>query len=138
MANTARSDFDLGKLYVLLVEDEPFSVRLTTGVLRQIGINDVTVARDGAEAVEMLKAVLRPVNLIISDWNMPKMNGLELLKTVRATWPDIPFLMLTGSRSPDLVLAAREQHVNAYIVKPFSSEQLLKKITGIFQKPKAG
>ena len=137
MSNTPiRGDGEFTKLTVLLVEDEPFSIRLATSVLRQIGVTDIATARDGAEAIEVLKSAVRPVHLIISDWNMPNMNGLELLKKVRATWPDIPFLMLTGSRSPDLVLAAREHQVNAYIVKPFSAEQLGKKIASILRKPK--
>ena len=119
---------DFTQLSALLVEDEPFAARLAQSILRQIGVNDIVVARDGAEALELLKTATKTINLVISDWKMPNMNGIELLKTVRQTWPDMPFLILTGSSSAEVVLAAREHHVNAYVVKPFSAEQLSKKI----------
>ncbi len=119
-------------LTVLLVEDDGFALRLAQSVLRHLGIGVILTARDGEEAIRILESESTKVDLIVSDWNMPKLSGLDLLRHVRKTWQNMPFLMLTGRASEDFVLAAREYGVNAYIVKPFSPEQLLRKIQSVF------
>jgi two-component system chemotaxis response regulator CheY len=115
-------------LSLLLAEDEAFSRKLTLATLQRIGIRKITAATDGAEALQAITAAREPFHLIISDWNMPGINGLELLRLVRTHHPHMPFLMLTGHADQDLVLAARAARVNGYIVKPFSTDQLKSKI----------
>lgn len=115
-------------LSVLLAEDEAFSRKLTVATLQRLGLRRVTAVNDGAEAFKAVNAARTPFHLIISDWNMPNMNGLELLRQVREHHPHMPFLMLTGHAEQDLVMAARTARVNGYIVKPFSTEQLRSKI----------
>jgi len=115
-------------LSVLLVEDEAFARKLTLATLQRIGIRKVTAAENGNEALKAIGHSREPFHLILSDWNMPVMNGLELLHEVRAHHPSMPFLMLTGHADEELVLAARAARVNGYIVKPFSTEQLRSKI----------
>jgi two-component system chemotaxis response regulator CheY len=119
-------------LTVLLVEDDGFALRLAQSILRNLGIGAILTARDGEEAIRVLESESTKVDLIVSDWNMPKLSGLDLLRHVRKTWHNMPFLMLTGRASEDFVLAAREYGVNAYIVKPFSPDQLLRKIQSVF------
>lgn len=115
-------------LSLLLAEDEAFARKLTLATLQRIGIRKVTAVTDGAQALEAIAQAREPFHLIISDWNMPNLNGLQLLKLVRDHHPHMPFLMLTGHADQDLVLAARAARVNGYIVKPFSAEQLRSKI----------
>jgi two-component system chemotaxis response regulator CheY len=130
-----RTDPRFAALTVLLVEDDGFALRLAQSILRNLGIGVILTARDGEEAIRILESESTKVDLIVSDWNMPKLSGLDLLRHVRKTWHNMPFLMLTGRASEDFVLAAREYGVNAYIVKPFSPEQLLRKILSVFNMP---
>ena len=124
-------DPKLTRVSVLLVEDDAFALRLAQSVLKQLGVITIWVARDGAEALNVLRAEAGKIDLIISDWNMPKMSGLELLKTVRAFRPDMPFIMLTGKTSPEFVLDAKDNGVNGYISKPFTPEQLYKRLIAV-------
>jgi two-component system chemotaxis response regulator CheY len=125
------TDKMLARLSVLLVEDDTFALRLAQSILKQLGINAITIARDGQEALRTLQTGATKVDLIISDWNMPKMSGLELLKSVRAFHPDMPFIMLTGKASPEFVLEAKDNGVNGYVVKPFSPDQLYKRLVTV-------
>jgi two-component system chemotaxis response regulator CheY len=122
-----------GRLSVLLVEDELFAQKLATNVLKQIGVKDVAVAKNGADALKILAMPRSKFDLIISDWNMPEVTGLNLLKSVRQTWPDMPFIMLTGKTTGDFVLAAKEHGVNGYIAKPFAPIQLINKIASVLR-----
>lgn len=119
---------DFASLSLLLAEDEPFARRLTLATLQRIGIRNVVVVENGTEALNAIAAARAPFHLILSDWNMPGMNGLELLRLVREEHMHMPFLMLTGHADQELVMAARAARVNGYIVKPFSTEQLRSKI----------
>lgn len=118
-------------LSVLLVEDDAFAVKIAETVLRQLRIPYVSTARDGAEALDVLNAGMQKYDLIISDWNMPEMTGLQLLKAVRQKWPAMPFIMLTGRATPEFVVQARDNGVDAYVVKPFSPAQLGQKIQSV-------
>jgi two-component system chemotaxis response regulator CheY len=124
-------------LSVLLVEDDAFAVKIAQTVLRQLHIPYVSTARDGAEALDILNANMQRFDLIVSDWNMPEMTGLQLLKAVRRKWANMPFIMLTGKASPEFVVQARENGVDAYVVKPFSPSQLSQKIQGVLQAKQA-
>ena len=126
------------KLTVLLVEDDGFALKLAQSVLRNLGVGHVILARDGAEAIRILDSKATRADLIISDWNMPNVTGLDLLRHVRKTWQNMPFIMLTGRATEDFVLAAKEHGVNGYVVKPFSPDQLSRKIQSVFNmKPEA-
>ena len=126
------------KLTVLLVEDDGFALKLAQSVLKNLGVGHVILARDGAEAIRILDSKATRADLIISDWNMPNVTGLDLLRHVRKTWQNMPFIMLTGRATEDFVLAAKEHGVNGYVVKPFSPDQLSRKIQSVFNmKPDA-
>lgn len=131
MLNTKPRRFE--NLSILLAEDDPFTNKLVVSTLHRIGIRSVLSVKDGAEALRVIGEAKQPIDLIISDWNMPNITGLALLKLVRNEHPTLPFLMLTGNASLDLVKAARDSGVDGYIVKPFSTDQLRSKISGILQ-----
>lgn len=122
----------LERLRVLLVEDDMFAQRLAASVLRQLGVSNLTIVKDGQAAIDLLGASEIKFDLIISDWNMPKVTGLDLLKHVRKTWENMPFLMLTGNANEEFVIAARQNKVDAYVIKPFSAGQLQQKLAVMF------
>jgi two-component system chemotaxis response regulator CheY len=122
------AEMTYANLSVLVVEDEPFARKLTLATLQRIGVRKIVAAENGAAALNAIATAREPFHLIVSDWNMPEMNGLELLQAVREEHPHMPFLMLTGHAGQELVLAARAARVNGYVVKPFSTEQLRSKI----------
>ena len=139
MQPSQTSEQIFSNLSVLLVEDDAFAVKIAQTVLRQLHIPYVSTARDGAEALDILNANMQRFDLIvvISDWNMPEMTGLQLLKAVRRKWANMPFIMLTGKASPEFVVQARENGVDAYVVKPFSPSQLSQKIQSVLQAKQA-
>lgn len=119
-------------LAVLLAEDESFTRQLAVSCLNRIGVKAITTAANGLDALKIVDSS-QPIDLIISDWAMPQMTGLDLLRLSRNVRPQIPFLMLTGHADLDLVKAARTHRVDGYIVKPFSVDQLKTKIAAIFR-----
>jgi two-component system chemotaxis response regulator CheY len=116
----------------LIVDDQMTMRSLIRTALSQIGITSVREAYDGEEALRLL--VTRPANLIISDFNMPKLDGLGLLRAVRAHAPikNAAFIMLTGRADVDLVARAKQYGVNNYLVKPFTAQILKQKIEDVF------
>jgi two-component system chemotaxis response regulator CheY len=123
---------DFKDLWVLLVEDDIYSQRMTQMMLRQYGVEKLETANNGAKALEMIKEVKGHYDLIVSDWNMPEVTGLDLLKEIREMGVRTKFLMLTSNAGKEFVLQAREHRVDAYIAKPFSSLQLKQKLTALF------
>ena len=121
----------LSELKVLIVEDNREAMQLLKMVLRDLGLGQVFSAGDGAEAEAFLAAAHEMVDLIICDWRMPRMTGIELLEQVRMNYPAMPFIMVTANRDIDSVKAARGLGVNAYIVKPYAPEQLESKLTAL-------
>lgn len=121
-------------LKILVVDDFSTMRKVIRNLLRQIGYETIIEAEDGTAAWAILKA--EQIDLIISDWNMPNMNGLELLKAVRADakLAQTPFLMVTAEALQDNVVAAIKAGVSNYIVKPFTAEVLSEKITKILAK----
>jgi two-component system chemotaxis response regulator CheY len=114
---------------VLVVDDFATMRRIIKNALKQIGFADIMEADDGTTALTLLKE--KTFDLIISDWNMPKMNGLDLLKTVRGDekTSDIPFIMVTAEAQKENVLQAVQAGVSNYIVKPFTAEAMKAKLT---------
>ena len=119
-------------LRVLIVDDQLTMRALVRGGLVAAGVSDITDAADGEEALKTL--VSKSINLVISDFNMPKLDGLQLLRAIRAHEPirTTAFIMLTGRADKDLVQRAVQFGVNNYLVKPFSNGQLKEKIEGVF------
>ncbi len=121
------------KMKILIVDDFSTMRRIIKNILRQFGYVNILEADDGATALEVLKA--EKINFIISDWNMPQVSGIELLKTVRGSeeWREMPFLMVTAEGQKEHVLEAVKYKVNNYIIKPFTAETLIEKINNIFE-----
>lgn len=120
-------------LKVLAVEDDAPARRLLQSMLREIGVHQLFMAKDGKEALEFLGDCDEMVNVIICDWNMPHVSGFEVLRQVRTADPDIPFMMLTGAADPESVSMARDNGVTSYLAKPFSQNDLIKKLRQILR-----
>ena len=116
---------------VLIVDDYKTMLRIIRNLLKQIGFNNVDEASDGKAALERMQQ--RKYGLVISDWNMEPMTGLELLKEVRAdnSLRETPFIMITAESKTENVIAAKEAGVNNYIVKPFNAATLKTKLTSV-------
>jgi len=117
---------------VLVVDDQLTMRSLIRSTLQEIGIRDIADANDGEEGLKALQQ--RPVHLIISDFNMPKLDGLGFLRAVRSqeATKKFAFIMLTGRADMDLVKRAMQFGVNNYVTKPFSPAQLRQKIEEVF------
>lgn len=117
---------------VLIVDDYKTMLRIIENLLKQLGFKNVMQATDGSMALKMLRE--EKYGMVISDWNMEPMTGLQLLKEVRADaqLKPIPFIMVTAESKTENVIAAKEAGVNNYIVKPFNAETLKKKISEVF------
>ena len=117
---------------VLVVDDFSTMRRIVKNILRQLGFNDIVEADDGTTAWEILNK--DKIDFIVSDWNMPKMTGIDLLRKVRASeeFADIPFLMVTAEAQQENIIEAVQAKVSNYIVKPFTPETMKQKIDKIF------
>ncbi|TCH97173.1 response regulator [Roseococcus sp. SYP-B2431] len=113
---------------VLIVDDYKTMLRIIRNLLKQLEFDNVEEATDGAEALAKLRA--GNFGLVISDWNMEPMTGLDLLKEVRADarLKHLPFIMITAESKTENVVAAKQAGVSNYIVKPFNAETLREKI----------
>jgi two-component system chemotaxis response regulator CheY len=119
------------KMSVLIVDDYATMLRIVKNLLKQIGFDNVDEATDGGSALQMMKR--KKYGLVISDWNMQPVTGIELLRSVRAD-PELkatPFIMVTAESKTDNVVEAKNAGVSNYIVKPFSSEILKGKIASV-------
>lgn len=125
------SDF---KMKILVVDDFSTMRRIVKNLLRQLGFENIDEAEDGAQAYTKLQN--GDYGFVVSDWNMPNMDGLELLKKVRSNpeLKDIPVLMVTAEAEKDKVITAIQAGVNNYVVKPFTGKILKEKMDKIFEK----
>jgi two-component system chemotaxis response regulator CheY len=114
---------------ILIVDDYKTMLRVVRNMLAQLGFKNVDEATDGQQALEMTKH--KKYDLILSDWNMETMSGLDFLKAVRATDEKVPFIMVTAESKVENVLVARKAGVSNYIVKPFSAEALKAKLVAV-------
>jgi two-component system chemotaxis response regulator CheY len=119
------------RMNVLIVDDYKTMLRIVKNLLNQIGFTNVDEAEDGSAALQKVKA--KDYGLIISDWNMQPMTGLQLLQEVRADakLKHIPFIMVTAESKTENVIAAKQAGVNNYIVKPFNAATLKGKIATV-------
>lgn len=127
---------DISEVKVLIVEDQDDVRHLLRDMLTVMGVAEIFEAKDGKKAFEFIDAAFDFVDLIICDWNMPEMTGVELLQQIRAVDQSIPFLMVTGRLDMDSVVEAKNSGVTAYIAKPFSSVQLESKVRSVLEKIK--
>ena len=116
---------------VLVVDDYKTMIRIIRNLLKQLGFEDVDDASDGVEALGRLRE--KQYGLVISDWNMEPMSGLELLKQVRVDekYKGIPFIMVTAESKTENVVIAKKAGVNNYIIKPFNAATLKEKMTAV-------
>ncbi len=116
---------------ILIVDDYKTMLRIVRNLLKQIGFENVDEATDGSAALTKLRD--KDYQLIISDWNMEPMTGLQLLKEVRndSKLQTTPLIMITAESKPDNVIEARKAGVNNYIVKPFNAETLRAKLAAV-------
>ena len=117
---------------ILVVDDFATMRRIVKNILTQLGFKNIIEADDGTTALNILKT--EKVGLIVSDWNMPKMTGLDLLKAVRAddSMATTPFIMVTAEAQQDNIILAVKAKVTQYVVKPFTADTLAEKLAKIF------
>ena len=117
---------------VLIVDDFSTMRRIVRNILRQLGFNNVVEADDGTTAWDTINK--KKIDFIVSDWNMPKMTGIELLRKVRSSeqYADTPFLMVTAEAQQENIIEAVQAKVSNYIVKPFTADTMKQKIDKIF------
>ena len=118
-------------MQVLIVDDYKTMLRIIRNLLKQLGFNNVDEATDGSSALQKLRD--KDFGLVISDWNMEPMSGLQLLKEVRADTKlkELPFIMITAESKSENVIAAKEAGVSNYIVKPFNAATLKGKLASV-------
>jgi two-component system, chemotaxis family, chemotaxis protein CheY len=116
---------------VLVVDDYKSMIRIVRGLLNQLGFQNVDEALDGPTALTLIRS--KTYGLVLSDWNMQPMTGLELLKEVRADerTRTLPFVMVTAEAKAENVVAARQAGVNNYVIKPFTLAVLKQKLTAV-------
>ncbi len=119
---------------ILIVDDFSTMRRIVKNLLRDLGFNNTSEADDGQTALPMLKS--GSFDFLVTDWNMPGMDGLTLLKEVRAdaNLSAMPVLMVTAEAKRDQIVVAAEAGVNGYVVKPFTAITLKEKIHKIFER----
>lgn len=121
-------------LKILVVDDFPTMRRIIRNLLKELGFENVDEAEDGAVALEKLRN--GGFQFVVSDWNMPNMDGLAMLKAVRAdpAMASLPVLMVTAEAKKENIVAAAQAGANGYVVKPFTAATLEEKLNKIFEK----
>jgi two-component system chemotaxis response regulator CheY len=121
------------KMKVLIVDDFATMRRIVRNVLKQIGFTNMVEADNGKAALKVLKK--EKIDLILCDWNMPEMPGIDLLKAIKSDdeLKNIPFVMVTAEAQKDNIIEAVKAGVNSYIVKPFTAETVSEKLNTIFK-----
>lgn len=119
------------KMRILVVDDFKTMVKLITSLLRAMGFTEIDEAADGTQALESMKRT--QYGLVLSDWNMTPMSGLELLRHVRADakLKTTPFILITAESKAENIIAAKQAGVNNYIVKPLNAVTLKEKIASV-------
>jgi two-component system chemotaxis response regulator CheY len=125
---------DPGKIKFLVVDDFSTMRRIVRNLLKELGFTNVDEAEDGAVALQKLKA--GGFDFVVTDWNMPNMDGLMLLQSVRAdpALKALPVLMVTAEAKKENIIAAAQAGASGYVVKPFTAATLNEKLTKIFEK----
>ncbi|SFU20158.1 two-component system, chemotaxis family, response regulator CheY [Kosakonia arachidis] len=121
-------------LRFLVVDDFATMRRIVRNLLKDLGFNNVEEAEDGQDALNKMQQI--PFDFVISDWNMPNMDGLQLLTEIRnsPTWSTMPVLMVTAEAKKENIIAAAQAGASGYVVKPFTAAILEEKLNKIFEK----
>jgi len=114
-------------MHVLALDDSKTMLRIIQNTLKRIGIEDISTAENGKEGIEKYQE--RKPDLILTDWNMPEMNGLEFVKWIRSRDEETPIIMITTEGGKREVITALKAGVNNYIVKPFTPQVLKEKLS---------
>ena len=119
------------KMPILIVDDYKTMLRIVRNLLKRVGFENVDEAAGGTEALNKMKE--KKYGLVISEWNMEPVNGLDFLKQVRGdgSTKDTPFIMITAESTAQNVIATKEAGMSNYIVKPFNAETLKQKLTAV-------
>lgn len=119
---------------ILVVDDFPTMRRIVRTLLKELGFANVEEAEDGNEALAKLRG--GAFELVVSDWNMPNLDGLEMLKQIRAddALKHLPVLMVTAEAKKENIIAAAQAGASGYVVKPFTAATLEEKLNKIFEK----
>jgi two-component system chemotaxis response regulator CheY len=119
---------------ILVVDDFPTMRRIVRSLLKELGFTNVEEAEDGQDALNKLRA--GGFQFVVSDWNMPNLDGLEMLKQIRAddALKHLPVLMVTAEAKKENIIAAAQAGASGYVVKPFTAATLEEKLNKIFEK----
>jgi two-component system chemotaxis response regulator CheY len=119
---------------ILIVDDSKTILQTLRFSLEKLYYNDIEEAINGEEAIKILKK--EKIDMVITDWNMPKVSGLDLLQLIKSEdeWKNIPVLMLTTEAEKEQIIKALKSGASNYIIKPFKIEQLEKKIKDVLEK----
>lgn len=122
------------KMKFLVVDDFSTMRRIVRNLLKELGFTNVDEAEDGVIALQKLKAA--DFDFVVTDWNMPNMTGIELLRAIRAdaSLKSLPVLMITAEAKKENIIEAAQAGASGYIVKPFTAGTLGEKLTKIFEK----
>lgn len=122
------------KMRILVVDDFSTMRRIVKAILKQLGYEHIEEAEDGKQAYDMVKT--GKFDFVVTDWNMPNMTGIDLLRSIRAdpNVKDIPVLMVTAETDKSIVIDAIQAGVNNYIVKPFTAQIFEEKMNKVFEK----
>ena len=122
------------KMKFLVVDDFSTMRRIVRNLLKELGFSNVDEAEDGLVALQKLNSAA--FDFVVTDWNMPNMDGLTLLKSIRATphLKHLPVLMITAEAKKENIIAAAQAGASGYIVKPFTAATMSEKLEKIFEK----
>ncbi len=129
-----QKDVNFSQLRVLVVEDQGESRALLRGMLAEMGVTQVFEAPDGRTGLQFMDSAFDFIDVIMCDWNMPQMNGIEFLRQVRSTGCSIPFMMITGRSDQSSVVEAKNHGVDGYIRKPYSPAQVEARLRIVMQR----
>ena len=121
------------KLQVLIVEDSPTIARLIKAVLGTIGVSRITLAGDGGEALEKVEQATDPFGLVICDWMMPGMDGIQFLEQFRKTNQTVPFVMLTAKSTAEDFSDAKNLGATYFFMKPLDPDELLMRLEAVIE-----
>ena len=127
----------LSKLKILVVEDQPESRAALVDILEELGVAEVFEADDGQHGLQFVAGDSAAVDVVLCDWNMPIMSGMEFFRTIRGRGDTTPFLLITGRGDHNSVMEARSTGVDGYIRKPFSPEQIEARLRIVAARMKA-
>ncbi len=122
------------QMRLLVIEDQPETRRMMRSMLMELGFAHVAEAENGRHGLDAVLNAVDPVDAVLCDWNLPLLNGVDVVRRMRQHHLKIPFLMVTGRADAHSVAEAKDAGVNAYIYKPFTMNQLEAKLRVLYCK----